>query len=76
VLEGANSKLGALATDILGKSGRDMLEAILAGRGEASTLAELARGRVRAKLPREASARSLRSYGRRSTGACRHSSAS
>jgi len=51
VLEGANIKLGAVATDILGKSGRDMLEAILAGRGEASTLAELARGRLRAKLP-------------------------
>jgi transposase len=51
VLEGANSKLGAVATDILGKSGRDMLEALLSGIGDATSLAELARGRLRAKLP-------------------------
>jgi transposase len=51
VLEGANIKLGAVATDILGKSGRDMLDAVLTGVGEATTLAELARGRLRAKLP-------------------------
>jgi transposase len=51
LLEGANLKLGAVASDVLGKSGRDMLEAILAGEGDPSTLAELARGRLRAKLP-------------------------
>jgi transposase len=51
VLEGANIKLGAVAADILGKSGRDMLEAILAGIGDASALADLARGRLRTKLP-------------------------
>jgi transposase len=51
LLEGANLKLGAVASDVLGKSGRDMLEAILAGEGDPQTLAELARGRLRAKLP-------------------------
>jgi transposase len=51
VLEGANIKLGAVATDILGKSGRDMLDAVLTGVGDATTLAALARGRLRAKLP-------------------------
>jgi transposase len=50
-LESANLKLGAVATDILGKSGREMLEAILAGEQRPETLAELARGRLRAKLP-------------------------
>lgn len=51
ILEGANIKLGVVATDILGKSGRDMLEAILSGVGDATSLAALARGRLRAKLP-------------------------
>jgi transposase len=51
LLEGANIKLGAVASDVLGKSGRDMLEAILAGEGDPQTLAELARGRLRAELP-------------------------
>jgi transposase len=51
VLESANLKLGAVATDVLGTSGRDMLAAILAGEADATALAELARGRLRAKLP-------------------------
>lgn len=51
LLEGANLKLGAVASDVLGKSGRDMLEALLAGAGDPQTLAELARGRLRAKPP-------------------------
>src|SRR5262245_30868121 len=51
VLESANLKLGAVATDVLGASGRDMLAAILAGEVAAAALAELARGRLRAKLP-------------------------
>ncbi len=51
VLEGANLKLGAVATDVLGTSGRDMLAAILAGEADPGVLAELARGRLRAKLP-------------------------
>lgn len=51
VLEGANLKLAVVATDVLGKSGRDMLEAIVAGEQDAEALAILARGRLRAKLP-------------------------
>ncbi|MGE5334976.1 MAG: IS110 family transposase [Nitrososphaerota archaeon] len=51
VLEGANLKLGAVATDVLGTSGRDMLAAILAGEADPAVLADLARGRLRAKLP-------------------------
>lgn len=51
VLETANLTLGAVATDVLGKSGRAMLDALVSGEGDAETLAELARGRLRAKLP-------------------------
>jgi transposase len=51
VLETANIKLSSVASDVLGKSGRDMLEALLSGISDANTLAELARGRLRAKLP-------------------------
>jgi transposase len=50
-LEGANLKLAAVATDVLGVSGRDMLAALLGGEQDPETLAELARGRLRAKLP-------------------------
>src|SRR5215203_2824769 len=50
-LEGANIKLAAVATDILGTSGREMLEALVAGASDAAVLAELARGRLREKLP-------------------------
>ena len=50
-LEGANVKLAAVATDILGVSGRDMLAALLGGEQDPEVLAELARGRLRAKLP-------------------------
>lgn len=51
VLETANLKLSSVASDVLGKSGRDMLEALLAGVSDAETLADLARGRLRKKLP-------------------------
>jgi transposase len=50
-LEGANIKLAGVATDILGKSGREMLEALVAGETNAAALAQLARGRLRDKLP-------------------------
>ncbi len=50
-LEGANIKLASVATDILGKSGRQMLEALVLGSTEASDLAQLAKGRLRDKLP-------------------------
>ena len=51
VLETANIKLSSVASDVLGKSGRDMLDALLAGISDAEALADLARGRLRAKLP-------------------------
>jgi transposase len=51
VLEGANIKLAAVATDIMGTSGRDILAALVAGTVDATTLAELARGRLREKIP-------------------------
>jgi transposase len=51
VLEGANIKLASVATDILGKSGRDILEALVSGTTDATALAQLARGRLREKLP-------------------------
>jgi hypothetical protein len=40
-----------VATDILGKSGRDMLAALVAGTRDPEILAELARGKLRANLP-------------------------
>lgn len=51
LLEGANIKLGAVASDILGKSGRDMLVALAGGEQDPAVRAEWARGRLRAKLP-------------------------
>jgi transposase len=51
VLEGANVQLAAVATDILGKSGRAMLAALLGGEEDPTVLADLARGRLREKLP-------------------------
>jgi transposase len=51
VLEGANIKLAAVATDILGRSGHDMLVALVSGTSDAAALAQLARGRLREKLP-------------------------
>jgi transposase len=50
-LEDANIKLGTVASDILGVSGRAMLEGIVAGESDAVALADLARRRLRAKLP-------------------------
>ena len=51
VLEDAGVKLASVATDVLGVSGRAMRDALLHGTTDAATLAELARGRLRAKLP-------------------------
>ncbi|OAI48209.1 hypothetical protein AYO44_07555 [Planctomycetaceae bacterium SCGC AG-212-F19] len=51
VLEDANIKLGSVASDVLGVSGRDMLRAIVAGEQDATKLAELARRKLRAKIP-------------------------
>jgi transposase len=51
VLEWASIKLTSVATDVTGVSARAMLEAILQGQVDAQVLAELARGRMRHKLP-------------------------
>jgi transposase len=51
VLEDAGIKLTSVATDVLGKSGRAILAAMLAGTSDPNVLAELARGRMRGKLP-------------------------
>jgi transposase len=48
-LEDANIKLSSVATDILGVSGRLILEALVQEEQPASALAELARGRLRSK---------------------------
>jgi len=49
LLEGANIKLASVATDVLGASGREMLNAIAKGEDDANALAEMARGRLRKK---------------------------
>lgn len=51
VLQDANIQLGAVASDVLGKSGRAMLRAMLAGERDAEKLADLALGRLRQKIP-------------------------
>jgi len=51
VLEDAGLKLATVMSDIMGVSGRAMIEAMLQGTTDAVALAELARGRLRAKLP-------------------------
>jgi transposase len=51
VLEDAGIKLGTVASDTLGVSGRAMLDALVSGTHDSAVLAELARGRLRAKLP-------------------------
>jgi transposase len=55
-LEGANIKLASVATDILGKSGREILAALVAGEPDGAELAQLAHGRLREKLPQLAQA--------------------
>src|SRR5579884_475727 len=51
VLEDAGVKLACVATDVLGVSGRAMLEALIAGTRDPEVLAELARGKLRKKIP-------------------------
>jgi transposase len=66
VLEDANLKLASVATDALGASGRAMLRAIIAGEENAVTLANLAKGLLRNKMPelREALAGRVSSHHR------------
>lgn len=51
VLEDANIKLGTVATDILGASGRDMLRSLIAGEQDPEKMADLARRQLRSKIP-------------------------
>jgi transposase len=52
VLEDTNVKLASVATDVLGKSGRAILNALVDGQTDPAELAELALGRLREKIPR------------------------
>jgi transposase len=49
LLEGANIKLGSVASDVMGVSGRKMLEAIVKGQSDPVQLADLALGQLRDK---------------------------
>ena len=51
VLESANIKLGSVASDVLGASGRSMIEALIHGEKDGTVLAELAQRKLREKIP-------------------------
>lgn len=51
VLQDAGVKLSSVASDILGQSGRQMLSALVEGTRDPEILAELAKGRLRSKIP-------------------------
>ncbi len=50
-LEGGNIKLSSVATDVMGKSGREILEALLTDKADPDVMTEMAKGRLRTKLP-------------------------
>ena len=50
-LEDAGIKLASVATDVMGVSGRAMIEAIIDGTDDPVILADLAKGRLRKKIP-------------------------
>ena len=50
-LEGANIKLGSVASEVFGVSGQRMVQALVAGTTDAAQLADLAKGKLRDKLP-------------------------
>ena len=51
ILEDAGIKLSAVVSDIMGVSGRAMLDALIAGTGDPAVIADLALGRMRSKVP-------------------------
>ncbi len=51
ILEDTGIKLDCVASDILGVSGRAMLDALVSGTTDPNVLAELARGQLRKKIP-------------------------
>jgi transposase len=50
-LEGANIKLASVAIDITGVSGRQILSALIGGETDTQLMAQLAKGRMREKIP-------------------------
>jgi transposase len=50
-LEDANIKLGSVATDVLGVSGREMIRALIDGKMQPREMAEMARNQLRNKIP-------------------------
>ena len=51
MLEDAGVKLATVATDVMGVSGREMMRALIEGQADPEALAELAKGKLRVKLP-------------------------
>jgi transposase len=51
LLESANIKLASVAADVFGLSGQLMLRALIEGKASPREMAELAKGRMRAKIP-------------------------
>ena len=51
LLESANIKLSSVATDVFGVSGRLMLKALVEGKASLAEMAELAKGKLRNKIP-------------------------
>ena len=52
VLEDAGVKLSSVASSVLTKSGREMIDALIAGQRDPQILADLAKGRMRSKIDR------------------------
>ena len=50
VLEDAGVKLSSVASSVLTKSGREMIDALIAGQRDPAVLAEMAKGRMRSKI--------------------------
>ena len=51
VLEDAGIKLASFTSSVLTKSGREMIEALISGQRDPEVLAEMAKGRMRSKIP-------------------------
>ena len=51
VLEDAGVKLSSVASSVLTSSGREMIDALVAGQRDPAVLAEMAKGRMRPKIP-------------------------
>ena len=51
VLEDAGVKLSSVASSVLTASGREMIDALIAGQRDPEVLAQMAKGRMRSKIP-------------------------